>query len=198
MTPESVAGDLIKDIERLGWVSDDDKVNFHISPLALHHGFRMLKPGLVHYGILVDTNTVRMNDFLSKKGGSQIFKVKVCKTITWIGKLRNYQPHLDGHRDIVLDKIAGIRDQLLFKCKQPPSPYMRLKSIFEFNAAQNFMDVRPKVPVAGGDPFSGVAALRSLSTGQCLAQLTPAHQTKVAGQIEGCLGDFMYGVAFLL
>ena len=38
MTPESVAEDLIKDIERLGWVSDDDKVNFHISPLALHHG----------------------------------------------------------------------------------------------------------------------------------------------------------------
>ena len=39
MTPESVAEDLIKDIGRLGWVSDDDKVNFHIiSPLALHHG----------------------------------------------------------------------------------------------------------------------------------------------------------------
>ena len=167
-------------------------MNFHICPLALHHGFKFLKPGLIHYGIQVDTSNIKLEDFLNKKGGSQTFQIKVLKTNTWIGHLRTYKPHLEGHRVIVLDKIAGIRDQLLVKSKRPTSQYKQLKSIFEFSAAGELMDVRPKVPaVAVVDPFSSVTTLRNLSTGQALAQLTPAHQNKVASQIEDGIVEFL-------
>ena len=60
MTSESIAEELTRDIENLGWVSGDDKVNFYVCPLALEHGFKLIKRGLVYYGVLVETKDVRM------------------------------------------------------------------------------------------------------------------------------------------
>jgi hypothetical protein len=192
MTSESIAEELTRDIENLGWVSGDDKVNFYVCPLALEHGFKLLKRGLVYYGVLMETKDVRMQKFETKGGGSKRFQVKVLKTNAWIGQLRIYQPQLKGQRDILLDKISGIRDILLVKCKLPPSQFKRLKDIFTFDATGKIMDVRPKEPaIAHVDPFSPVSSLRSLNTGLSFKELTPKHQSKVANTIKSSVLEFL-------